>query len=35
MADTSTLPRWAAHHLAAVRMVLALTLLVGLTYPSA
>lgn len=33
MARTSTLPRWAAHHLAAVRVVLALTLLVGLAYP--
>ncbi|MEU0187971.1 potassium-transporting ATPase subunit C [Streptomyces sp. NPDC006207] len=33
MTGTSTLPRWAAHHLAAVRMVLALTLLVGLAYP--
>ncbi|MEU4097321.1 potassium-transporting ATPase subunit C [Streptomyces sp. NPDC026673] len=33
MSRTSTLPRWAAHHLAAVRVVLALTLLVGLAYP--
>ncbi|MEU1623346.1 potassium-transporting ATPase subunit C [Streptomyces sp. NPDC005722] len=33
MPRTFTPPRWAAHQLAAVRVVLALTLLVGLAYP--